>query len=123
MEEKIYAVVGVSKNPDKYGNKIFSAFLKKGYEVYGINLKGGEILDQKIYASLTDVYQKINKKIDTVVLVIQPEKTSDIVDEIIKLGIKEVYFQPGSENQTAVEKAKKAGVNAITSCFLIAHNM
>ena len=43
VDERVWAVVGVSTNPSKYGNKIFRDLREAGYTVYGVNIHGGQI--------------------------------------------------------------------------------
>ena len=37
LSHKQWAVIGVSKNPAKYGNKVYFQLKKAGYSVYAIN--------------------------------------------------------------------------------------
>ncbi|MCX7641192.1 MAG: CoA-binding protein [Elusimicrobiales bacterium] len=115
MKDKKIAVVGVSSDPKKYGYKIFNDLLKNGYNVYGINPKINTFENQKIYPSLEDLPQIP----DVVIIVIKPEIAKEIVKTCIKLGIKEIWFQPGSESTEAIELSKKAGIKTITACFMI----
>ncbi len=45
-----------------------------------------------------------------------------IVDEALRLGIKYLWFQPGAENETAIEQARTAGAHVIAHgpCVLVA---
>ena len=54
-QNKIIVVFGASQDPSKYGYKIFHTLTQKGFTVYGINPKGGEVNGQKLFASLADV--------------------------------------------------------------------
>ncbi len=119
MKNKKIAVVGVSSNPNKYGYKIFKDLIENEYEVYGINPKLKELFNQTIYPSLKDIPQKI----DTLIMVVPPQITEKIVDECIELGIKEIWFQPGSESEKAIEKAKKNGIKTITACFMVSNKI
>lgn len=112
----IYAVAGVSANSDKYGYKVFKDLLDSGYKAYGINPKGGEILGQKIYADISNLPEKP----DWLILVTQPEVSAKLAEEAIAAGIKNVWFQPGSESALAIEKCRAAGINCIANaCIMI----
>jgi len=37
LEKKVWAVVGASDNPEKYGNLIYKKLKSRGYRVYPVN--------------------------------------------------------------------------------------
>jgi len=43
INERVWAVVGASMDPDKLGHQIFRDQRTAGYAVYGVNPRGGEI--------------------------------------------------------------------------------
>ncbi len=114
--DKTVAVIGVSLDETKYGFSIFRDILAQNCKVYGINPKGGTILEQKIYPSLADLPEVPQ----LVITVVPPAATEAIVDECIKLGINTIWMQPGSESDAAIDKAKAAGI-AVTAraCFMV----
>ena len=114
-EYKLIAVVGVSDDASKYGHKIFRDLLNAGYPVRGVNPKGGFVLGQQVYRSVSDV----EKRPDLVITVVHPGVTERIVDECNELGIKNIWMQPGSESQKAVDKARDYGIKATVACFMV----
>lgn len=115
IKDKKIVVFGVSSNPDKYGHRIFKDLLNHGYKVWGINPNVKEIDGIKIYQSLDELPDKP----DTAIIVIPPDKTPYVVDKCIENKIKEIWFQPGSENEEAIQKAKKEGIKVFTACFMV----
>lgn len=114
-EYKLIAVIGVSDDASKYGHKIFRDLLKAGYPAVGVNPKGGFVLGNNIYRSLSE----IEKRPDLVITVVPPAATEKVVEECNKLGIKSVWMQPGSESRTAAEKAETYGIKTIIACFMV----
>ena len=114
-EYELIAVVGVSGDASKYGHKIFRDLLKAGYPVKGVNPKGGFVLGQNIYKSLAE----LEKKPDLVITVVPPAVTEKTVEECNKLGIKNIWMQPGSESDAAVAKADTYGIKTIRACFMV----
>ena len=49
------ALVGASKNPDKYGNKILKDLISKGYRVFPINKSEKEIEGLEVFKNVTDL--------------------------------------------------------------------
>jgi len=114
--KKNIAVVGVSHDPDKFGQRIFRDLLKEDYAVFGVNLKGGNILGQEIYPCLEEVPEKI----DTVITVVPPEESINVIAECRLLGIKEIWFQPGSESIEVINLARSYRMKFHTRCFMVA---
>ncbi len=115
-KKNIYAVVGASKNSDKYGYKVFKDLKEAGYRVFPVNLKEKEILGVKVYRDIS----KIKSRIDVVIFVVPPNITRIILKEIKKLHIKNVWLQPGSESQEAIEFCMKNNIKcSYNACIMI----
>ncbi|MBN1823008.1 MAG: CoA-binding protein [Endomicrobiales bacterium] len=120
MKEKNIAIVGVSHRPEKFGFKIFRDMMEAGYNVRGVSVRGGEVLGKKISKSL----KELEIVPDVVITVVPSQVTEKVVDECRELGIKEIWMQPGSESQVAIDKAKKYGMNVIANaCIMIEKDM
>jgi len=105
-KEKIYAVVGASNNPEKYGYKVMKYLLNKGQEVIPVNPKEKEILGQKVYAKISE----ISKSVDMVIFVVPPLVTEKVLTEVASLGIKRVWMQPGRESEKAINFCQENGL-------------
>jgi len=115
-EKNVFAVVGASRNPEKYGHKVFKDLLEAGYEVYPVNPKAGEILGRKAYGSL----KELPKRPDVVVFVVPPAVTERMAEECVELGVKYVWMQPGAESEVAIRELETAGVRVIHGvCIMI----
>jgi predicted CoA-binding protein len=113
---KRIAVIGVSLSSDKYGNKVFRGMVQAGWDVYGVNPKGGEVADQTLYQSLSEVPQPV----DIVVTVVPPAITLQVVEDCHKLGIHTIWMQPGSESDEAVTRAKELGMQVTSNaCIMV----
>lgn len=120
MNDKTLAVVGVSNNPQKYGFKIFRDLTARGYKVNGVNLKGGEVLGKKIYRNLGELVELP----DLVITVVPPVITEKIVEDCHTIGVKEVWMQPGSESEKAIQKAEQYGIMATSrKCFMVSEGI
>ena len=115
-KDKKIAVAGVSDREEKYGFKIFRDLLAAGYNVSGINPRGGEVLEKPIYKDVKEVPDKP----DIVITVVMPQITEKIVQQCRELGVKEVWMQPGSQSELAVKTAKEAGIKVThDACFMV----
>lgn len=113
-QNKKIAVFGVSQDSTKYGYKIFHTLAEKGFNVYGINPKGGEINGRKLYPALADVPGPV----DVAVMVIPPAALESAVFACKGKGVKEIWFQPGAQEDRAFVLATAAGIRAVNACFM-----
>ena len=104
-----FAVVGASTNRDKYGNKVLRAYLQNDKPVLAINPRADEIEGVTSYASLSDLPEVPHG----ISIITPPAITEKVIDEVIALGIKHIWMQPGAEHDGAIERALAAGVNVI----------
>ena len=93
-----YALIGASANKDKYGYKVLENLLDAGFKVVPINPKGGEILEQKVYKNINEV----ETDIDVAIFVVPPAVTEKVINDVVKLNIKKVWLQPGSESEKVI---------------------
>ena len=117
LEKKIWAVVGATPNPEKYGYKIFKKLKEHGYTVYLINPNYQEIEGEKVYKSL----KELPEIPECVNMVVGPKVTGVILDEIKQMGISYVWLQPGTFDGETIDKAESYGLNIVYyDCVLVA---
>ena len=109
INQRVWAVVGASLNPEKFGHKVFRNLRAAGYIVYGVNPGGGEIEGQSLYPSLADLPEK-PAVVDVVVL---PKVTERIVRQCAELGLGRVWMQPGSESEEAIRFCQEKGIEVV----------
>jgi len=108
-KRNVFAVVGASRDPEKYGHQVFKDLRNAGYEVYPVNPNSNEILGENCYPSL----EALPVKPDVVDLVVPPKVTEQIVKTCRKLGISKVWMQPGSESEEAIRFCGKNGIDVV----------
>jgi len=113
-QNKTIAVFGVSQDLSKYGYKIFHTLLQKGFKVYGINPKGGQVDGQNLYVLAADVPGII----DVAIMVIPPAALLGAVEQCKAKGVKEIWFQPGAQEDSAFVLATATGIRAVNACFM-----
>ena len=108
-KKNIFAVVGASRDPKKYGYQVYKDLKNAGYEVYAVNPNAEEILGDKCYPSLENLLVKP----DVVDVVVPPKVTEEVVKTCEKLGITKVWMQPGSESEKAIKFCEENGINLV----------
>ncbi len=110
-----YAIVGASSNQDKYGYKILEALKQVNFKAMPINPNESEILGIKVYESLN----QIKKTIDVVDFVVPPKITLQVLEIVKQLGIKKVWFQPGSYDSKCESFCKKNKIQYLKDFCLL----
>ncbi|MDD4251256.1 MAG: CoA-binding protein [Candidatus ainarchaeum sp.] len=103
---KTYAIIGASKNTQKYGYKVMKFLKELNEKVIPINPFEKEILGEKVFFNVNEITQKI----DTILFITQPEVTLKVLKEINKENIPFIWFQPGSENLESINYCKKYNI-------------
>jgi predicted CoA-binding protein len=115
-KKNIFAVVGASRDPKKYGYQVYKDLKNAGYEVYAINPNAEEILGDKCYPSL----ENLPVKPDVVDVVVPPKVTEEVVKACKGLVITRVWMQPGSESEKAIKFCEENGIDAVYGvCVMI----
>lgn len=111
------AILGASGDHTKFGNKAVRAFLAKGYVVYPVNPKGGEIEGLPVRHSLADIPPDV--KLDRISVYLPPPVGLKMLPQIVARGCKELWLNPGSESDELVAAAEKQGLNVIQACSIV----
>lgn len=112
---KTVAVIGASSNRNKYGNIAVRAFRHAGYKVIPINPHEADVEGLRTYRSVLDVPGAI----DMATVYVPPTVGEQVIEEIAKKGIAEVWLNPGAESRALVAKARALGVTPIEACSIV----
>jgi hypothetical protein len=113
---KVVAVIGASNDRSKFGNRAVRAFRQQGYVVVPINSHEAEIEGLKAYASVLDVPGTI----DMASFYVPPDVGERLIAEVAQKRIAEVWFNPGSESDELIARAKGLQINPIVACSIVA---
>jgi predicted CoA-binding protein len=108
------AVIGASSDRQRFGNKALRAFRDHGYTVIPINPKEPEVEGETSYASVLDVPESI----DMATFYVSPAVGVKILDEVVRKGIAEVWFNPGADSPFIVERARALGLRTVVACSI-----
>ncbi len=109
------AMVGASPRWNRPSFFAMKSLQEKGYRVIPVNTRvaGGEILGERVYASLAEVPERI----DMVDVFRSSEDAGPIVDEAIELaadkGITVIWMQLGVRDDAAAQRAEAAGLKVV----------
>jgi predicted CoA-binding protein len=112
---KVVAVIGASSNPRKFGNRAVRAFRRQGYTVVPINPHETEVDGLKAYASVLDVPGAI----DMATLYVPPDVGEQVIEDIARKQIPEVWLNPGAESAALIARARALDIQPIVACSII----
>jgi predicted CoA-binding protein len=118
LQARTIAVIGLSDRPDRPSHYVSAYMQQHGYKVYPVNPSLTEVLGEKSYASLPD----LPIKPDLVNVFRVPSLIPAIVDEMLMLGLKNIWIQQGIVNKEAAARAEQGGIGVVMDrCIMIEH--
>ncbi len=106
---KTWAIVGLSNNPDRAAFGVSKLLIDKGHTVIPVHPKAETVHGQTGYAKLSD----IPVEVDVVDIFVNSDLAGAVVNEAIEIGAKAVWLQLDVIDESAVTRAKDAGLLAV----------
>jgi predicted CoA-binding protein len=116
MKQPNIAVVGVSRNKNKFGNTVYHTLKKKGIKLLPVNPHMTHFDGDKCFSSIETLPPDVN----ALFVNTPPESTIKIVESAYKKGIKNMWLQQGSTNDEVISYLKGKDVNYISDrCIMM----
>ncbi len=116
LAQPALAIVGVSRNPRKFGNIAFRELKAKGYRVYAVNPKSDQVEGVKAYPDL----QSLPEPVGGILVSVKPGEAEKVVSDALKAGIRRVWLQPGSESGPALGFCQENHMDVVSGeCLLM----
>jgi predicted CoA-binding protein len=116
MAGRTVAVVGASADRFKFGNKAVRAFRDAGWTVFPIHPTLAEVEGIAAYPSLDALPFH---ELDQVSLYVPPKIGVQVLDQVARKQVGEVWLNPGSESPEILDRAAELGVNVIQACSIL----
>ncbi|RXH55278.1 CoA-binding protein [Granulicella sibirica] len=115
------AVIGLSADPQKPSHYVSAYMQQHGYTIYPINPSIDEVLGEKSWPSLTELVSSgIRPAIVDVFRL--PKAIPAIVDEMLTLGLPNIWIQQGIVNHEAAAHAEAGGIRVVMDhCIMVEH--
>jgi uncharacterized protein len=113
-----HAVVGVSKDRAKYGNKVLRCYLQNERPVLAVHPRETEVEGVACVSSIAELPDDVHG----LSIVTPPTVTEQVVLDAAKKGIRRLWMQPGAESAKALASARELGIEVIAGgpCLLVA---
>jgi uncharacterized protein len=117
-EPRTIAVVGLSHDPAKASNFVPSYMQQHGYRIVPVNPMVEEVLGESSYPTLS----ALPLKPDVVNVFRLPKFIPAIVDEMLQLGLQNLWVQTGIVNLEAAQRAEAGGIHVVMDrCIMVEH--
>lgn len=84
--------------------------------MYPVNPREKEVEGLETYPSVLDVPGEV----DMVTMYVPPSVGLGLLEDIAKKGIKEVWFNPGTESPEVLARARELNLEPIVACSILA---
>jgi hypothetical protein len=112
------AVVGLSDDPSKASHGVSAYMQAHGYRILPVNPGIASALGERSYATLSE----LPVKPDVVNVFRLPKYIPAIVDEMLALGLTDLWVQMGIWSEEAAEKAEARGIRVVMDrCIMVEH--
>jgi predicted CoA-binding protein len=112
------AVIGLSEIPSKPSHYVSAYMQQRSYKIYPVNPSIQSVLGEKSYASLAE----LPIKPDLVNVFRLPKFIPAIVEEMLQLGLPNLWVQQGIINLEAATRAEAGGIHVVMDrCIMVEH--
>jgi predicted CoA-binding protein len=112
------AVIGLSEVAAKPSHYVSAYMQQHGYKIYPVNPSISEVLGEKSYPTLSD----LPIKPDIVDVFRLPKFIPAIVEEMLQLGLPNLWVQQGIINREAAARAEAGGIHVVMDrCIMVEH--
>jgi predicted CoA-binding protein len=117
LESQPIAVVGVSRNPKKFGYTVFKELKEKGMNIIPVNPEAVEIMGVKTYHNVSELPADVHG----IIVLTKKGKTASVVKEAKEKGIKQIWIQQMADSKEALDELKGSDINYITGECILMH--
>lgn len=116
MQQPQIAVIGVSRNKNKFGNTVYKTLKKKGLNVLPVNPHLTDFEGDKCYSSV----ETIPPGVKALFVNTPPEQTIKIVESAVNKGIKHMWLQQGSTDEAVIKYLEGKDINYVANrCIMM----
>jgi predicted CoA-binding protein len=117
MAAEPVAMIGVSRNPKKFGQMAFKELKEKGLNVIPVNPATGEILGVKAYPNIN----ALPPEVKSIIIMTKKDQTLGIVKDAKAKGIRNIWIQQMADSKEALKELEGSDINYITGECILMH--
>lgn len=112
---RVTVILGATPKEDRFANRAMRALQSHGEKVVPVNPAFQEVLGERCLASIADVQDWVH----TVTMYVGEKRSTPLMNEILAIKPKRIIFNPGAENPTLADAARKQGIEVVEDCTLV----
>ncbi|HKK42541.1 MAG TPA: CoA-binding protein [Bacteroidales bacterium] len=117
IESQPIALVGVSRNPKKFGYTAFKELSEKGMNILPVNPQADEILGHKVFKNV----RLLPPDVGGIIIMTKKDRTAEVVREAKEKGIKQIWIQQMADSKEAIAELMDTDINFITGECILMH--
>jgi predicted CoA-binding protein len=117
LDSQPIALVGVSRNPKKFGYTAFKELKDKGMKIIPVNPNADEIMGEKSYSSV----KMLPPEVQSIIVFTKKDQTASVIREAKEKGIKKIWIQQMADSKEALAELKDSDINYITGECILMH--
>ena len=117
IDSQPVALVGVSRNPKKFGYAAFKELKEKGMKIVPVNPNAEEIMGDKCYPNV----KMLPPEIKSIIVFTKKDQTASVIREAKEKGITQIWIQQMADTKEAIGELKDTGINYITGECILMH--
>jgi predicted CoA-binding protein len=117
IDSQPIAMVGVSRNPKKFGYTAFKELHEKGMKIIPVNPEADVIMGEKSYPNIA----LLPNEVKSILIMTKKEKTASVVRAAKAKGIKQIWIQQMSDSKEALDELKGSDISYITGQCILMH--
>ena len=102
IDSQPIALVGVSRNPKKFGHTAFKELHEKGMNIIPVNPEADEIMGQKVFRNVS----LLPPDVGGIIIMTKKDRTAAVIREAKEKGIKQIWIQQMADSKEAIEELK-----------------
>jgi uncharacterized protein len=117
LDSQPIALVGVSRNPKKFGYAAFKELKEKGMKIIPVNPEADQIMGEKSYPNV----KALPSEVQGIIILTKKEKTAGVVREAKEKGINQIWVQQMADSKEAMNELNGSGINFVTGECILMH--
>jgi predicted CoA-binding protein len=94
------ALIGVSRNPKKFGYTAFKELKEKGMDIIPVNPHAAEILGEKTFPDV----KSLPEAVKSIIIMTKKDQTASVIREAMEKGVKHIWIQQMADSPEAVNR-------------------
>ena len=117
IDSQPIALIGVSRNPKKFGYTAFKELKDKGMKIVPVNPEADEIMGEKAYHNIS----MLPSDVKGIIILTKKEYTASVVREAKEKGLKQIWIQQMAESKEALDELSGTDINYIVGECILMH--